>query len=148
MRFDHNHKIICCYFALHVVASCMTPKLKWSKLQEYLSLHRLLDTFPNTIVGENKGVYHGGVRLERHAIMSYQYPIPTHVGHVQLQQYGFRARLIFPSYFRLFLLRALLDQSTTSRKQKAKKPSVTQHTICGNNYLLCREMSMQTKQVE
>ena len=53
--FDHNHKIICCYFALHVVASCMIPKLKWFKLQEYLSLHRLLDTFPNMIVVENKG---------------------------------------------------------------------------------------------
>ena len=45
VRFDHNHKIVCCYFA----------KLKWSKLQEYLSLHRLLDTFPNMIVVENKG---------------------------------------------------------------------------------------------
>ena len=31
------------------------PKLKWSKLQENLSLHRLLDTFPNMIVVENKG---------------------------------------------------------------------------------------------
>ena len=41
--------------ALHVVASCMIPMLKWSKLQEYLSLHRLLDTFPNMIVVENKG---------------------------------------------------------------------------------------------
>ena len=40
--------------ALHVVASCMIPKLKWSKLPENLSLHRLLDTFPNMIVGENK----------------------------------------------------------------------------------------------
>ena len=47
VRFDHNHKITCCYFALHVVASCMIPMLKWSKLQEYLSLHRLLDTFPS-----------------------------------------------------------------------------------------------------
>ena len=70
------------------------------------------------------------------------------VGHVQLQQYGFRARLIFPSYFRLFLLRASLDQSKTSTKQKTKKPSQTRHTICGNNYLLCREMSAQTKQVK
>ena len=39
--------------ALHVVI--MIPKLMWSKLQEYLSLHRLLDTFPNVIVGENRG---------------------------------------------------------------------------------------------
>ena len=65
----------------------------------------------------------------------------AHVGHVQLQQYGFRARLIFPSYFRLFLLRASLDQSKTSTKQKTKKPSQTRHTICGDNYSLCREMS-------
>ena len=72
----------------------------------------------------------------------------THVGHVQLQQYGFRARLIFPSYFRLFLLRASLDQSKTSTKQKTKKPSQTRHTICGNNYSLCRKMSAQTKQVK
>ena len=55
VSFDHNHKIICCYFALHVVASCMIPKLKWSKLQENLSLHRLLDTFLNMIVVQNKG---------------------------------------------------------------------------------------------
>ena len=48
------------------------------------------------------------------------------MGHVQLQQYGFRARLIFPSYFRLFLLRASLDQSKTSTKQKTQAP------ICGN----------------
>ena len=74
--------------------------------------------------------------------------IPPHVGHVQLQQYGFRARLIFPSYFRLFLLRASLDQSKTSTKQKTKKPSQTRHTICGNNYSLCREMLAQTKQVK
>ena len=73
---------------------------------------------------------------------------PSHVGHVQLQQYGFRARLIFPSYFRLFLLRASLDQSKTSTKQKTKKPSQSQHTIWGNNYSLCREMSAQTKQVK
>ena len=72
----------------------------------------------------------------------------THAGHVQLQQYGFRARLMFPSYFRLFLLQASLDQSKTSTKQKTKKPSQTRHTICGNNYSLCREMSAQTKQVE
>ena len=55
VSFDHNHKIICCYFALHVVASYMIPKLKWSKVQENLSLHRLLDTFPNMIAVENKG---------------------------------------------------------------------------------------------
>ena len=72
----------------------------------------------------------------------------SHVGHVQLQQYGFRAWLIFPSYFRLFLLRASLDQSKTSTKQKTKKPSQIRHTICGNNYPLCREMSSQTKQVK
>ena len=72
----------------------------------------------------------------------------SHVGHVQLQQYGFRTRLIFPSYFCLFLLRATLDQSKTSTKQKTKKPSQTRHTICGNNYSLCREMSAQTKQVK
>ena len=72
----------------------------------------------------------------------------SHVGHVQLQQYGFRTRLIFPSYFRLFLLRASLDQSKTSTKQKTKKPSQTRHTICGNNYSLCQEMSAQTKQVK
>ena len=35
--------------ALHVVASLMIAKWKWSKLQEYLSLHRLLDTFSNMI---------------------------------------------------------------------------------------------------
>ena len=64
----------------------------------------------------------------------------THVGHVQMQQYGFRARLIFPSNFRLFLLWASLDQSKTSTKQKTKKPSVTRHAICGNNYSLRREM--------
>ena len=47
---------------LHVVASCMIPKLKWSKLQEYLNLHRLLDTFPNMTGVENKRVgHHGGV---------------------------------------------------------------------------------------
>ena len=40
--------------ALHVVISCMMSRLKWSKLQEYLSLHRLLDTFPNMIVGDIK----------------------------------------------------------------------------------------------
>ena len=72
----------------------------------------------------------------------------SHVGHVHLQQYGFRTRLIFPSYFRLFLLRASLDQSKTSTKQKTKKPSQTWHTICGNNYSLRREMSAQTKQVK
>ena len=57
------------------------------------------------------------------------------MGHVQLQQYGFCARLIFPSYFCLFLLQASLDQSKTSTKQKTKKPSVTQHTICDNKQL-------------
>ena len=36
--------------ALHVVISCMMSRLKWSKLQEYLSLHRLLDTFPNNVM--------------------------------------------------------------------------------------------------
>ena len=41
--------------ALHVVASCMVTKWKWSKLQENLSLHRLLDTFPNMIAVDNKG---------------------------------------------------------------------------------------------
>ena len=51
------------------------------------------------------------------------YKYSPHVGYVQLQQYGFCARLIFPSYFRLFLLRASLDQSKTSTKQKTKKPS-------------------------
>ena len=82
VSFDHNHKIICCYFAFHVVASCMIPNLKWSKLQEYLSLHRLLDTFPNMIVVENKGqptreeLDQRELRLDRHAIMSDQYPIP------------------------------------------------------------------------
>ena len=34
-----------------------------------------------------------------------------YVGHAQLQQYGFRMRLIFPSYFGLFLLRASSDQN-------------------------------------
>ena len=62
------------------------------------------------------------------------------MGHVQLQQYGFCARLIFPLYFRLFLLRASLDQSKTSTKQKTKKPSQTRHTICGNNYSLLRNV--------
>ena len=63
--------------ALHVVASSMIAKWKWSKLQEYLSLHRLLDTFPKMIAVENKRVGHqGGVGLERHTIMSDQYPIP------------------------------------------------------------------------
>ena len=62
--------------ALHVVASSMIAKWKWSKLQEYLSLHRLLDMFPNMISVENKRVGHqGGVGLERHTIMSDQYPI-------------------------------------------------------------------------
>ena len=70
------------------------------------------------------------------------------MGHVQLQHYGIRVQLIFPSYFRLFLLRASLDQSKTSTKQKTKKSSVNQHMICGNNYSLCQEMSVQTKQVE
>ena len=55
VSFDHNHKIICCYFALHVVATCMILKLKWFKLPENLSLLRLLDTFPNMIAVENKG---------------------------------------------------------------------------------------------
>ena len=41
--------------ALHVVISRMMSSFKWSKLQEYLSLHRLLDTFPNMIAVENKG---------------------------------------------------------------------------------------------
>ena len=41
--------------ASHVVASSMIAKWKWSKLQEYLSLHRLLDMFPNMIAVENKG---------------------------------------------------------------------------------------------
>ena len=52
--------------ALHVVSSSMIAKWKWSKLQECLSLHRLLDMFPNNvmivppeianmIVVENKG---------------------------------------------------------------------------------------------
>ena len=75
------------------------------------------------------------------------YDLPL-VGHVQLQQYGFRMRLIFPSYFRRFLLLVSLDQSKTSTKQKTKKPSVTHHIICGNNYSLCQEMLAQTKQVE
>ena len=57
--------------------SCMMSRLKWFKLQEYLSLDRLLDTFPNMIAVENKRVgRHGGVGLERHTIMSDQYPIP------------------------------------------------------------------------
>ena len=42
----------------------------------------------------------------------------AHVEHVKLKQYGFRRRLVFPSYFCLFLLRASLDQSKTSTKQK------------------------------
>ena len=54
----------------------------------------------------------------------------------------------FSFVFRLFLLWASLDQSKTSTKQKTKKPSQTLHTICGNNYLLCQEMSAQTKQVK
>ena len=29
-----------------------------------------------------------------------------------------------------------------------KKPSVTQHMVCGNNNSLCREMSVRMKQVE
>ena len=63
--------------ALYVVISCMMSRLKWSKLQEYHSLHRPLDTFPNMIEVENKRVdHHGGVRLERHTIISDQYPIP------------------------------------------------------------------------
>ena len=41
--------------ALHVVVSCMMSRLKWSKLSECLSLHRLLDTFSNMIVVENIG---------------------------------------------------------------------------------------------
>ena len=62
--------------ASHVVASSMIAKWKWSKLQEYLSLHRLLDMFPNMIAVENKRVgHHGGVGLKRHTIMSDQYPI-------------------------------------------------------------------------
>ena len=40
--------------ALHVVASSVIAKWKWSKLQEYLSLHRLLDVFPIMIAVENK----------------------------------------------------------------------------------------------
>ena len=79
---------------------------------------------------------------------TYSFVSTPHVGHVQLQQYGFRARLIFPSYFHLFLLQASLDQSKTSTKQKTKKPSQTRHTIRGNNYSLCREMSAQMKQVK
>ena len=72
----------------------------------------------------------------------------SHVGHVQLQQYGFRARLIFTFVLCLFLLQALLDQSKTSTEQKMKKPSVTLHMICGNNNSLSREMSAQMKHVE
>ena len=74
--------------------------------------------------------------------------LSSHVGHVKLQQYGFRTWLIFPLYFCLFALRASLDQSKTSTKQKTRKPSVTRHTICGNNNSLYREMLARLKQVE
>ena len=49
---EHDHTDIP---AIAVVASCMIAKWKWSKLQEYLSLHRLLGMFPNMIAAENKG---------------------------------------------------------------------------------------------
>ena len=53
--------------ALHVVASCMMSRLKWSKLQECLSLHRLLDTFPSkTAIKIYRVGNHGGVGLETH----------------------------------------------------------------------------------
>ena len=70
-----------------VVISCAIVKWKWSKLQEYLSLHRLLDMFSNMIAVENKRVgHHGGVGLKRHTIMSDQYPIP--MIHNALNFYG------------------------------------------------------------
>ena len=58
--------IILLLLALHVVISCMMSRLKWCKLQECLSLHRLLDTFPNITASRRKlGVgHHGGVRPE------------------------------------------------------------------------------------
>ena len=37
-------------------------------------------------------------------------------------------------------MRASLDQSKTSTKQKTKKPSQTRHMICGNNYSLSRNV--------
>ena len=50
--------------ALHVVVSSMIAKWKWSTLQEYFSLHRLLHMFPNMIAVENKRVgHHEGVGL-------------------------------------------------------------------------------------
>ena len=53
--------------ALHVVISCMMSRLKWSKLQQCLSLHRLLDTFPcKTAIEIYRVGHHGGVRLETH----------------------------------------------------------------------------------
>ena len=62
----------------------------WSKLQEYLSLHRLLDTFPNMIAVENIRVgHHGGVGLKRHTIMSDQYPIPMIHNALNFHEFSF-----------------------------------------------------------
>ena len=116
VMLSHSHYVLIDKILYHLELDNPYPMVDWE------------ETFLEAHCGPFSG-HLGDAKIHSQLSRHYWWPGMrqeiTHVGHVQLQQYGFRARRIFPSYFHLFLLRASLDQSQTSTKQKTKKPSVT-----------------------